>query len=133
MALIEYYAQVKAAHVGLVMLSGSIFVGRGIAVIMGDTLVLKRPVRIASMVIDTALLAAAITLLVMLSWNPFTISWLQAKLVLLLGYIGFGMMTLRFAKTQRGKVIGYVLALLCYVMMFSIARAHDPLGFFSGI
>lgn len=129
MALVEYYVPIKASHIGLVMLSGSVFVARGLAVIMGSTLVLERPVRIASMLIDTALLIAAILLLVMLQWNPFVIPWLQAKLSLLLGYIFFGVVTLRLAKTQVGKITGYVLAILCYVLMFSIARAHDPAGF----
>lgn len=128
MALVDYYLLTKAAHVGLVMLSGSVFLARGLGVLMGSSLPLTRPVRITSMVIDSALLTAAILLLFTLQLNPFAMPWLQAKLGLLLAYIFFGVMTLRLASTPARRTMAFVAALLCYVMMFSIARLHDPVG-----
>lgn len=133
MALVEYYPIIKASHVGLVMLSGSVFVARGLTLIMGSDLLKARPVRIASMVIDTALLVAALMLLYAVQWQFLKMDWLQVKLTLLVGYIGFGLMTLRFAKTTAMQVLGYTLALMCYVMMFSIALNHHPLGMFKAL
>ncbi|CBL45626.1 Conserved hypothetical protein [gamma proteobacterium HdN1] len=129
MALIDHYLLIKSAHVGFVMLSGSVFLARGIGALMDAKWPTIKAVRKVSMLIDISLLTAAILLLFALHWNPFVIPWLEAKLSLLLAYIGFGLVTLRFAKTQMGKTLGFVVALFCYVLMFSIARAHDPAGF----
>lgn len=76
MALADYYLLTKNTHVGLVMLSGSVFLARGLGVLMGSNLPLARPVRIVSMTIDSALLTAAILLLFILQLNPFVTPWL---------------------------------------------------------
>ncbi|MCC7516172.1 MAG: SirB2 family protein [Pseudomonadales bacterium] len=128
MTLSGIYLLVKAAHIGLVMLSGSLFLARGLGVLMGSRLPMVKPIRIASMMIDTALLVAAILLLFILHLNPFVVHWLQAKLVMVILYIFFGVATFRLARKQSSKVAAYVAALLCYVIAFSIARAHDPAG-----
>ena len=129
MALADFYPLIKACHVGLVMLSGGLFAGRGIGVLLGATMPMSPVVRRCSQVIDTALLVAALLLLVTLQLNPFAVPWLLAKLVLLVAYIGFGIWALRRAPTLAGKGLAFAAALLCFVMMFMIATTHDPLGF----
>jgi uncharacterized membrane protein SirB2 len=49
--------------------------------------------------------------------------------MLLVAYIVLGTMALRRARTLTGKVLAFAAALTCFVMMFTIARTHDPLGF----
>ena len=129
MALADIYPMVKATHVGLALLSGGLFAGRGLGVLLGATLPMSKPVRRLSQVIDTALLAAALLLLTTLQLNPLAIPWLSVKLALLLAYIGFGTLALKRAPTQSSKALAYAAALLCFVMMVAIARTHDPLGF----
>ena len=129
MALADFYPLIKASHVGLVMLSGGLFAGRGIGVLLGATMPMSAPVRRCSQVIDTALLVAALLLLATLQLNPFAVPWLLAKLVLLVAYIGFGILALRRAPTLAGKGLAFAAALLCFVMMLMIATTHDPLGF----
>ena len=129
MALADFYPLIKASHVGLVMLSGGLFAGRGIGVLLGATMPRSAPVRRCSQVIDTALLVAALLLLATLQLNPFAVPWLLAKLVLLVAYIGFGILALRRAPTLAGKGLAFAAALLCFVMMLMIATTHDPLGF----
>lgn len=129
MALADIYPMVKATHVGLALLSGGLFAGRGLGVLLGATLPMSKPVRRLSQVIDTALLAAALLLLTTLQLNPLAIPWLSVKLALLLAYIGFGTLALKRAPTRGTKVLAYAAALLCFVMMVAIARTHDPLGF----
>lgn len=129
MALADHFLLIKAAHVGLVMLSGALFAGRGVGVLLGATMPMATPIRRLSQVIDTALLAAALLLLAVLQLNPFATPWLLAKLVLLVAYIGFGTLALRRAPTPAGKALAFGAALTCFVMMFAIARSHDPLGF----
>ena len=125
----DHYLLIKAFHVGLALLSGAVFMGRGIGVLAGATAPMARPVRIASMAIDTALLVAALLLLATLGLNPFTTPWLLAKLVLLVAYIVLGVFALRRARSTAGKAVAYAGALVCFTMMVSVARAHHPLGF----
>ena len=129
MALADFYPLIKASHVGLVMLSGGLFAGRGVGVLLGATMPMSPVVRRCSQVIDTALLVAALLLLATLQLNPFTSPWLLAKLVLLVAYIGFGILALRRAPTLAGKGLAFAAALLCFVMMLMVATTHDPLGF----
>ena len=129
MALADFYPLIKASHVGLVMLSGGLFAGRGVGVLLGATMPMSPWVHRCSQVIDTALLVAAVLLLVTLQLNPFATPWLLAKLVLLVAYIVFGTLALRRAPTPLGKGLAFAAALLCFAVMFTIARTHDPLGF----
>ena len=129
MALADFYPLIKASHVGLVMLSGGLYAGRGVGVLLGATMPMSPVVRRCSQVIDTALLVAALLLLATLQLNPFTSPWLLAKLVLLVAYIGFGILALRRAPTLAGKGLAFAAALLCFVMMLIIASTRDPLGF----
>ena len=129
MALADHYLLIKASHVGLAMLSGGLFAGRGVGVLLGAAMPMSASVRRLSQVIDIALLAAALLLLATLQLNPFATPWLLAKLMLLVAYIVLGTMALRRARTLTGKVLAFAAALTCFVMMFTIARTHDPLGF----
>jgi uncharacterized membrane protein SirB2 len=129
MTLAECYPWIKMTHVGLALLSGGLFAGRGIGVLLGATAPMARPMRRASQVIDTALLAAALLLLAILGLNPFATPWLLAKLILLSAYIAFGMLAFRRATARAGQALAFIAALSCFVMMIAIARTHDPLGF----
>ncbi len=129
MALAEFYPLIKACHVGLALLSGGLFAGRGVGVLLGAAAPMAPLVRRSSQVIDTALLGAALLLLVTLGLNPFTTPWLLAKLALLVAYIVFGTLALRRARRRAGKALAFAAALSCFVMMIAIARTHDPLGF----
>lgn len=128
MALAEFYPLIKATHIGLALLSGGLFAGRGLGVLLGAVWPMARLVRRWSQVIDTALLTAALLLLAILRLNPFATPWLLAKLTLLVAYIVFGTLALRRMPTRTGKVLAFAVALCCFVMMIAIARTHDPLG-----
>jgi len=126
MTLIAWYLPIKIAHITLVLISGSLFAVRGFAVLCGAQWPLKRWLRISSQLIDSALLAAALLLLLALQINPFTLPWLCVKLALLPFYIGFGILALRSVKWPA-----FVLALLCFAMMLMVAKTHHPLVFWA--
>ncbi len=126
--LLELYPQIRLAHIGLVVLSGSLFAVRGIATLAGARWSGTRAVRRTSWMIDTALLGAALLLLYVLQLNPFAVSWLSVKLALLVLYVAFGTMALRRSRSSARRLFWFAAALACYAMMYSIARAHDPLG-----
>lgn len=126
--MIEFYPQIKAAHIGLVLASGLLFALRGALVLMGLRWPLAAPVRYLSYTIDTSLLTAALMLLAVLHLNPFTTAWLVVKLVLLVAYIVVGVLALRRGRRWRSRVVFYLLALATFGFMYSVARAHHPLG-----
>ncbi len=127
--MIEHYPAIKAAHVGLVLLSGVLFAARGAGVLLGTGAPMAPAVRHLSQAIDTALLLAALTLLAVLRLNPLATPWLLAKLWLLAAYIACGTLALKRAPTRAGKALWFLAALLSYGAMVAIARARDPLGF----
>lgn len=132
-AMIEYYPQIKNAHIALVLASGGLFALRGLGVLAGLRLAMAAPVRYLSVGIDTALLIAAFMLLAILHLNPLVVPWLATKLVLLVLYVVSGTMALKRARGLRGKARFYLLALATYGFMYSVARAHHPLGFLRGV
>ena len=78
--------------------------------------------------IDTALLTAALMLLTMLPRAMFANGWLTMKLSLVVLYIVLGVFALNRAKTPRGRLLAYVAALATFATIVSIARSHQPLG-----
>lgn len=131
MTLIELYPQVRWTHISLVLTSGALFAARGLGVLLGARWSMALAVRRLSYTIDTALLSAAVLLLVMLGINPFAVAWLSTKIALLLVYIVLGTLALKRARTQRLRLVCYVAALVCYGFMLTVALAHHPLGLFS--
>ncbi|QHS09307.1 SirB2 family protein [Sinimarinibacterium sp. NLF-5-8] len=128
MSLIEFYPQIKLIHISLALSSGALFTLRGFAVLINARWPMQRQVRNLSVVIDTGLLLAALALLTALHLNPLVISWLQAKLGLLLAYIAFGILALHRAPTRARKLAAYCAALSCFGMMIVVARTHNPVG-----
>lgn len=133
MALVDFYPVIKATHVGLAMLSGGLFAGRGLGVLMGAAMPMSLAMRRLSQLVDTALLAAALLLLATLRLNPFAMPWLQVKLSLLIAYIVLGMLALGRARARAAKALAFAAALTCFVAMIAVARTHDPLGFLRAV
>lgn len=127
--MIECYAQLKWAHVAAVLVSGTLFFLRGLMVQAGrQDIAMSAPPRYASYAIDTALLTTAVLLLTILPGATYANGWLTVKLALLIVYVVCGSLALKRAPTQRLRLAFFVAALLAYGSMFSIARAHHPLG-----
>lgn len=130
--MIEFYAQIKWVHVAAVIASGSLFLLRGLLVQAGQPkFAMAAPVRYLSYSIDTVLLTAALMLLTILPGAMFANGWLTVKLVLVVVYVVLGTFALKRARTPRVRTICYVIALLVFGFVLSIARAHQPLGVFS--
>ena len=125
--MIEFYAEIKFAHVAAVLASGCLFLLRGILVQVGRNSWALAPLpRYLSYAIDTTLLTAAFMLLTILPATVYGNGWLVAKLALLPVYVALGWLALRSTASRR---LGYFAgALLAYTCMLAIARAHDPLG-----
>jgi uncharacterized membrane protein SirB2 len=127
--VLALYPHVKWLHVAAVVVSGMLFLLRGVLVQAGRSHIgMSAPLRFASYGIDTVLLATALLLVAMLPGAYFANHWLTAKVVLLLVYIVLGSLALKRARTPRARAWFFVAALAVYAVMFGIARAHHPLG-----
>jgi len=127
--MIEFYPQIKWMHIAAVLASGSLFLLRGLLLQTGQQrLAMAAPVRYLSYSIDTVLLTAAMMLLTILPRAMFANGWLTAKLVLLVVYVVLGTFALKRARTPRVRLACYLLALLVFGFMLTIARGHHPLG-----
>ena len=130
--MIEFYAQIKWVHIAAVLASGSLFLLRGLLVQAGrPTFAMAAPVRYLSYSIDTILLTAALMLVTILPGAMFANGWLTVKLVLVVAYVVLGTLALKRGRTPRMRTTCYVLALLVFGFVLSIARAHQPLGLFA--
>jgi len=128
MSLIEHYATLRQVHIGFVTASGTLFALRAFATLGGARWPLQLPARAASWVVDTGLLSAGALLWATLQINPLVQTWLGAKLVLLLVYIGLGTMALRRARSPASRLAWTLAALGCFGWMVATALAHDVRG-----
>jgi uncharacterized membrane protein SirB2 len=129
--MIEFYPQIKLVHIAAVLASGGLFLIRGLAVQLGAGWGMAAPMRYLSYSIDTVLLTAALMLATMLHFYPFVHPWLTVKVALLVVYVVLGSIALKRGRTSRARAVCWVMALLVYGTMISVARTHHPLGFLS--
>lgn len=117
----------KTIHLTLAYATVLGFVVRGIWSLTDSSLRSQKWVKIVPHVIDTLLLVLGVAMAVQLSISPLE-GWLAAKLVGLLAYIGFGVLTMRAARTPV-KLVGFVGALASVGYIFAVAFARNPWPF----
>jgi uncharacterized membrane protein SirB2 len=117
----------KALHVALAYLTVTGFVMRAVWALGDSPLRREKWVRIAPHVIDTLLLALGLVMAYQLSLSPLS-GWLGAKLLGLLAYIGFGILTMR-ASARPLQIVGLIGALASVGYIFLVAYSRDPLLF----
>lgn len=123
------YSLLKAAHVACATLSYALFFVRGVWMMRESPMLARRWVRIVPHVIDTALLASAIAMLVLLGLNPLATPWLAAKLTGLLVYIGLGVVALRRGRTRGGRIAAWIAAqgVFAYIVAVALTKSALPL------
>jgi uncharacterized membrane protein SirB2 len=126
--MIEFYPQIRHVHILAVILSGSVFVLRGLFALAGARWPHAAPVRYLSYTIDTTLLTAALMLVSILPGAMFANGWLATKLVLVVVYVVLGVLAMKRGRTPGIRRGCYVAALLVFITIFGIARMHHPLG-----
>ena len=119
----------KLIHVSCAALSISGFFYRGLLKFYAPQGLQRKWLKIAPHVVDTLLLVSAIMLMVQSSLYPTTHAWILTKIILLVVYIGLGLMTLRFARTRRMALLSFVLAILCFGYIVAVAITRQPWPF----
>jgi uncharacterized membrane protein SirB2 len=122
------YPALLHAHIALVVLSVGLFALRWVGVLACGSWPMQRRTRVVSMVFDTALLCAGVTLWWLLKLHPLQQPWLGTKLALLVIYIVLGTFALKRARRWVGKLLFGVLAFAVVAQMVGIAHTRNPLG-----
>lgn len=104
------YLGLKHLHMMLAMISILGFVVRSIWLFKQSPLLQKKPVKILPHIIDTFLLLSGISLMVMSSQYPAIFNWVTVKLVFIVSYILFGILTFK-AEAKNKQILFFLLAL----------------------
>lgn len=126
--MIEFYPHVRAMHILSVVLSGALFMARGILMLARSRFANHAMLRYPSIAIDTVLLTSALMLVSILHAYPFVQHWLTVKVLLLLVYIVLGTLALKRGRTRGTQVTAYFAALFVFAFIVGVARTHDPWG-----
>jgi uncharacterized membrane protein SirB2 len=127
----EYYLALRHAHIGLALLSVGIFVLRG-GLMLAQSPAAQAPwLKYPSYLVDSLLLTAALMLTTVIHQYPFTTDWLTTKVALLAVYVALGSIALKRGRTRTARAAAFTAAILTVAFLFSVARAHHPLGHFA--
>jgi uncharacterized membrane protein SirB2 len=130
--VIEFYPEVRLVHIAAALASGALFLLRGLVLFAGAGWAMAAPLRYLSYAVDTVLLTAALMLMTIVQQYPFVHAWLTVKVLLLAVYVALGLFAFWSDRRRTVRVGCWIAALAIYAFIISVARAHDPLGFFSG-
>lgn len=122
------YLLLKYFHVACVVISISGFFLRGVWMLRDSPMLDRLWVRVVPHVNDTLLLAAAIGLSIVQQQYPFVHDWVTAKVLGLLGYIGFGMFALRRGPSKAVRAGFWLASLASFAYIVSVALTKNPAG-----
>ena len=126
-----WYLQLRHAHITFAILSVAIFTVRGLLMLASSRHVNSPWLKYTSYTIDTLLLTAALMLTTAIHQYPFQAGWLTMKVALLVVYVVLGSIALKRGRTRTTRVVALVAAWLTIGFLFTVARAHHPLGIFA--
>jgi uncharacterized membrane protein SirB2 len=123
------YSTLKHFHMSCAAASGSLFLVRGVWMLRASPLLQQRWVRTAPHLVDTLLLASALTLAAWSGQYPFVQGWLTAKVLALLGYIVLGTIALKRGRTPaiRAGAFAGALVLFAYIGAVAVSKQANPL------
>jgi len=124
----EHYLHLRHLHIALAVVSVAIFALRGSLMLAGSPRVDAVWLRYPSYAVDTMLLTIALILTSIIHQYPFADGWLTMKVALLCVYVLLGSIALKRGRTRCIRVVAFVAALATVAFLFSVARAHHPLG-----
>ena len=124
------YLTLKTVHISLISISVIIFIARGLMMIMKNNFYRDRIFRYLPPMVDTLLLLSGIILMFITEQYLLLEPWIIVKLLALLLYIAFGTIALNRVNNYKLQLLGFIMALITIYYMYSVARAHHPLGLF---
>jgi uncharacterized membrane protein SirB2 len=126
-----WYLHLRHAHITFAILSVAIFTLRGLLMLADSARVNSPWLKYPSYAVDTLLLTAALMLTSVIHQYPFQAGWLTMKVALLVLYVVLGSIALKRGRTRTVRIVALAAALLTVGFLFTVARAHHPLGIFA--
>jgi uncharacterized membrane protein SirB2 len=120
------YLVIKHIHMTSAALSGLLFFARGLLMLRESPMLERRLLRVGPHVIDTVLLASALTMVVWSGQYPFVQPWLTAKVLALVAYIVIGAIALKRGKTKAIRTGAFAVALLFFAYIVKVALTKQP-------
>jgi uncharacterized membrane protein SirB2 len=120
----------KITHLTFITLSFLLFCIRGYLMLHKLNTSNSRIFLFAPHLINALLISSGVGLAVALHLNPATEVWLATKLAALIAYIILGIISFKHPKHIIKKMC-WLLALLDFMFMASVAYSKNPLGFFT--
>lgn len=120
----------KLIHISCAVISFSGFFLRGLLMLYNPGYLQKPWVRVTPHIVDTALLVSAVALAAGMGLSPSDHPWLAAKIAALLCYIALGMVALRFGRTRKIRCMAWILAMLTFLYIVSVAASKSVAGVF---
>jgi len=121
----------KTIHVTFVALSFAGFFVRGIWMLRESPVLQQRWVKITPQLVDTVLLVSAIVLAIKMHFSPMEQPWLMAKIIALVVYIAVGLVALRLGRTRRVRLAAWLLGMVIFLYIVSVALSKSVLGWFA--
>ncbi len=122
------YQTAMHLHVAAVVISLALFSFRFALTLKGSGILQKRWLKITPHVIDTILLSTAIWLLTLSSMVEVD-GWVASKVIGVILYIVSGFFALKWATTDRARIIGFACALIWIMLTATVAFTKQPFSF----
>lgn len=123
------YMLLKHFHGTCAAISITLFFLRGIWSFRGSPIMQKPWVKVVPHKVDTLLLISALMLAYTIGQYPFVDTWLTAKVIGLLLYIGLGFIALKYGRTKTTRVAAWLAAQAVFIYIVSVALTHNPVPF----
>lgn len=121
----------KYIHIVSIAASFALFFVRGIWVLRSDPDSQENWVRALPYVVEALVLLSAIAMLMVSPLKGWPGDWLTFKLTLIVVYIALSLYLFGPARFLLAKSLAWLLALLIFLFVMTIAVLHNPLGIFS--
>ncbi|WP_227369390.1 SirB2 family protein [Halomonas sp. M20] len=125
------YVLIKQLHMLAAGLSIVLFMLRAWWAVRESPQLKRRWVRILPHVIDTVLLIAGVTLMILLKAWPTQQPWLAAKLIGLVAYIGVGTIAIKRGRTPATRGAAALIAIAIFAYIVGAAVTRDPLSWWT--
>lgn len=123
------YLTIKIIHASFALISILGFAWRGYLKVSRNELPRHFVYRVLPHIVDTILLTSAIFLVALSGQYPFVVSWVTAKVLALLVYIGLGITLMRSQADQGRRRLLYGLTLLSGIYILLVAASKSAIPF----
>lgn len=117
------YIALKHLHITAAALSLLLFIIRAYWSVTGSAALQKKLIRMSPHVIDTILLICGLAMAWTIGFNQ---SWIWAKLVALVMYIGVGTVAIKRGKTPASRLIAALIAVVIFSYIVGVALQRSP-------